>query len=415
MNPRNYILIITLLIFFSCKTTNEITYTNLASRYDPDTDLKIEGYRIFHENDSITRVFLNYRTDALMYVQPPGKEYFRSNYAFSYQLFGSYESNKVLDENTYELSDSLFFTNPVVLNLDFPVKAEFPGDYVLEIRFTDLNADNSILYPALIQKKDRNSAQFFLPLNEADDVLLDDWISWKDRFEIKCSNPDINSLYVSYYSRDFPIAAPPFSQARPPVYKYNPEKVFTVKVEDGISESMQYGNEGFFHFQADSISLKGLTLYRFHDHYPDVRKPEQLAPPLRYLTSNKEFEKLMNATDVKQAVDSFWIQVAGSEGRAKELIEKYYGRVVHANTFFTSHKEGWKTDRGMIYVIFGKPKTVYRRSDIETWIYGEQGNRVYLTFDFIRAINPFSDNDYELQRNPDYKAQWYNAILFWRQ
>jgi hypothetical protein len=58
---------------------------------------------------------------------------------------------------------------------------------------------------------------------------------------------------------------------------------------------------------------------------------------------------------------------------------------------------------------------VYRRQDIETWIYGRQGNRVFLRFDFIRAINPFTNNDYELQRDPQFKEQWYNAIYFWRQ
>ncbi len=400
---------------FSCKTTNEITYTNLAATYDAASVLQIEGYRVFHENDSITRVYLNYSTAALKYVQPTGKDYFRSNYSFSYQLFDDYESSKILDENTFILSDSLFYKNPEILNLEFAVKAYTPGDYLLEIRFNDLNADDYILYPAKVDKRSYVSAQNFLPQDEHEKVLLNNWISWKDKFAVKCGNQDLSKLYVNYYNLDFPVAAPPFSQARPQVHDNSPENSFTVNVENGITETMQIAKEGFYQFRADTSSQGGITLFRFHDYYPDIRRPELMAPALRYLTSNKEFEKLMNAPDIKQAVDSFWIETAGSKERAKELIENYYARVVDANRFFTSHKEGWKTDRGMIYIIFGKPSQVYRRTDIETWIYGEQGNRVYQTFDFIRAINPFTVNDYELQRDPDYKAQWYNAILYWRQ
>lgn len=415
MDKKITIIFIWLAFFFGCKTSNEVTYTNLATSYNPDAKLKIDGIRVFHENDSTSRVYLSYNTDALMYVQPPGKEYFRSDYSFTYQLFDNYESNKVLDEQTFTLSDSLFYKNPAVLHLDFGVKAYFPGTYLLEIHFMDLNADRSVLYPMNIEKDDKNNAGYFLPLDEDGNVIFTDWISWKDKFIIKCSDADVSRLYVGRYDRDFPTAAPPFSQARSKVYDYDPDETFTVKVTDGVSEPMQFVDEGFYHFRSDDASRNGLTLFRFGDYYPEIRKPEQMVPPLRYLTTGNEFMKLVNAAQPKQAVDSFWIKMAGSEGRAGELIEKYYRRVEDANRYFTSHKEGWKTDRGMIYIIFGKPRTVYRRTGIETWVYGEQGNRVYQTFDFLRVVNPFSDNDYELRRNPDYKAQWYNAILFWRQ
>jgi len=60
------------------------------------------------------------------------------------------------------------------------------------------------------------------------------------------------------------------------------------------------------------------------------------------------------------------------------------------------------------------PRQFFRRSDIETWIYGEQGSRISITFDFIKAINPFTDNDYELRRSADFKHSWFVAVDFWR-
>ena len=68
----------------------------------------------------------------------------------------------------------------------------------------------------------------------------------------------------------------------------------------------------------------------------------------------------------------------------------------------------------MIYLIFGKPTTVYRRTGLETWIYSQQGNRVSLNFDFYQNKNPFTSNDYRLTRLPEYKTSWFLAVDYWR-
>lgn len=415
MNIRTSILFLIIFALASCKPGNEIAYTNLFKLYQPEADLQISGMRVYHENDSVSQVYLRYSTQGLLYLEPPGKDYQKANYSFSYQLFSSFESNEILDKGSFVLSDSLFYKFPQTLEFDFPVKAQYPGTYLLEIRFTDLNADEDLLYPKVLTKNSVNNAQNFLTFTEFDELIYEDWVSWKTKFYIQNNQTKNEELLVSYYGDEFPAALPPFSKSHPPSYKYEPDDVFTIGMDAGCSEMMQKAREGIYHFQATNSDHEGFTLFRFHDHYPEVRLPRHLVPPLRYLTSNKEFESLMNAPDPKIAVDSFWVSIAGNEARALELIKKYYRRVEFANRYFASHKEGWKTDRGMLYIIYGEPTTVFRRSDIETWIYGQQGNRVYLTFDFIKAINPFTDNDFELQRQADFKQQWYNAILFWRQ
>ena len=136
--------------------------------------------------------------------------------------------------------------------------------------------------------------------------------------------------------------------------------------------------------------------------------------PLRYLTTKKEFNELLLQKNKKIAVENFWIEIAGNQSRAKSLIRKYYNRVQEANRLFTSYLEGWKTDRGLIYIIFGPPNIVYRMSDYERWIYGEAGNKLSLKFDFVKVNNPFTDNDYSLVKSPDYKEKWYHAVNYWR-
>ncbi|MCF8364893.1 MAG: GWxTD domain-containing protein [Bacteroidales bacterium] len=412
----NRLLLLLLIAFvFSCKTTKEVTYTNLASNYKSGDILRLEGCRVFNETDSISRVFIQYHSSGLKYQIPPGELYFRADYSVSFKLFSSGHSNKILSQQTFFLSDSLHHKNPQSLRFDFPVAAKFPGDYYLEVKLYDINADQEVMYPINVEKSTKSSAQYFLPIDENDEIILEDWLSWKTKFRLQCSDLSIRKLFVYYYNRDFPVAAPPFSQARPQVYSDDPDEEFTVEIKNGLSENMQFAKEGFYFFTTGHNEKSGFTIFRFQDYFPKVKRPEQLVEPLRYLCSNKEFEQLKNAQDEKLAVDNFWLENAGNEERATALIQRYYGRVEQANLLFSSHKEGWKTDRGMIYIIFGEPKTVYFGTDVETWIYGEQGNRVYLTFDFIRVINRFSANDFELQRLPEFKEQWYNAVLFWRQ
>ncbi|MFN7014905.1 MAG: GWxTD domain-containing protein, partial [Bacteroidia bacterium] len=127
------------------------------------------------------------------------------------------------------------------------------------------------------------------------------------------------------------------------------------------------------------------------------------------------YDDIKMAENVKMHVEKFWLNAGGSADRARELIKKYYNRVYHANLLFSSYKEGWKTDRGMIYLIFGIPNIVYKANTSEIWIYGEENNLMSLNFTFYKVINPFTDNDYTLDRSIIYKNSWYRGVESWRQ
>jgi hypothetical protein len=86
-----------------------------------------------------------------------------------------------------------------------------------------------------------------------------------------------------------------------------------------------------------------------------------------------------------------------------------------ANRLFTSYTEGWRTDRGMIFIVFGAPHTLYRNATSETWIYGQPGNPVSLSFTFNMVYNPFTPNDFTLSRSPIYESNWHQAVSIWRQ
>jgi hypothetical protein len=96
------------------------------------------------------------------------------------------------------------------------------------------------------------------------------------------------------------------------------------------------------------------------------------------------------------------------------MIKRYYNRVVDANVFFSSYHEGWKTDRGLIYIVFGPPRIVYYSDEAEEWIYGEEGHSNSIKFRFYRIENPFTDNDFILEKSAGYREKWYEAVNMWR-
>jgi GWxTD domain-containing protein len=99
--------------------------------------------------------------------------------------------------------------------------------------------------------------------------------------------------------------------------------------------------------------------------FPEVRTPHERAAPLAGLMKSSSYRKLMKVSDpdsLRAAVTRFWR--AQMDGQQAFLVAAlYYQRVRQANRLFTNYKEGWKTDRGVIYILFGPPD---RMSDFRT-------------------------------------------------
>ncbi len=397
-----------------CKIKNAITVVNFAPLYHETTEPEITGIRVFHESDGGSSLYIRYRPNSLQYLLKQGRTYLTADYKFSFKLFDSFEANVIRDSATYYLYDSLFYQQKSALVYTIPVATPHSGNSLLELKLTDLNADRSVTHSVHLFKEDRYNPQYFLTVDDRDGVLFEDWLSWKTKFRIITSDTAIKRLTTDYYKYDFPAAAPPFSMEHLQVYDLHPEETFTEKIENGTTRLLQYGREGFFHFRPDDDFNSGLTVFRFNDDYPEITDDHLLLHTLRYITTNAEYKKLTTTDDPKAALNKFWLEASGNADRAELLAKSYYERVVIANKRFASYKEGWKTDRGMIYIIFGQPKTVYRRTNIETWIYGEAGKRVSLRFDFVKVDNRFSANDYELIRKPDYKNPYFVSVDFWR-
>ncbi|MCC9168478.1 GWxTD domain-containing protein [Pontibacter harenae] len=221
---------------------------------------------------------------------------------------------------------------------------------------------------------------------------------------------ETDTLEVSLLDAAFAPAAPPMAVRPEPAPK-------TIQIAERFyyadGDTLSFPRKGIYLVEPNASGSKGILVQ--DGSYPQVTMAQELIYPLVYITTSNEREALLNAPDAKLALDNFWLKVAGNdEINARNLIRQYYGRVETANRLYTSHKEGWATDRGMIYIIYGKPSRVTSTRGSEVWTYRESPTQPYVKFVFNKKENTFTENHYELVRNPNYKENWYSTVAKWR-
>jgi GWxTD domain-containing protein len=218
---------------------------------------------------------------------------------------------------------------------------------------------------------------------------------------------DANKV-ISYYNDNFPAASPAFSESLGKVSKgMQVDSTYTIN----ISGAKNFTDKGLYLVQNDTNSAEGFS-FRVEDDYPRLARIESLADPLIYVCTKQEFDRVKSAKGDKKAFDKVILNVTGDAERAKKFMRSYFKRVELANQYFTSYKEGWKTDRGMIYIIFGLPDEVFKFSDREVWNYNNTSFKI--SFDFVKSSTVFDPENYVLVREKKYQQTWYEVIDLWR-
>jgi GWxTD domain-containing protein len=150
---------------------------------------------------------------------------------------------------------------------------------------------------------------------------------------------------------------------------------------------------------------------------------------VRWIITDEErkvFDGLKTDDEREQFIEQFWfIRDPDPDTDVNEYREDYYQRIAYANEHFTSGIPGWKTDRGRIYIMFGKADQIeshpsggsYDRPawegggttstyPFETWWYRYiegVGSDVEIEF-----VDPTGSGEYRIARSPDEK----DALLY---
>lgn len=97
---------------------------------------------------------------------------------------------------------------------------------------------------------------------------------------------------------------------------------------------------------------------------PELKKvyKKWLEEDVAYIITDEErkaFLKLQTDEEREQFIEAFWRRRdPDPDTEENEFKEEYYERIAYANQHFTSGIPGWKTDRGRIYIKFGKPDSI---------------------------------------------------------
>jgi GWxTD domain-containing protein len=80
---------------------------------------------------------------------------------------------------------------------------------------------------------------------------------------------------------------------------------------------------------------------------------------VRWIITDQEmqaFKSLSNDEERDQFIENFWLRRnPNPDSPENEYREEHYARIAYANEHFAAGKPGWRTDRGHIYIAYGKP------------------------------------------------------------
>ncbi len=140
----------------------------------------------------------------------------------------------------------------------------------------------------------------------------------------------------------------------------------------------------------------------------------------------KTFNQLRTDDEREQFIEQFWLRRdPDPDTDNNEYREEYYQRIAYANEHYTSGIPGWKTDRGRMYIMFGKPDQIESHPsggsyDRPTW----EGGGTTSTYPFeiwwyryiegvgsdveVEFVDPTGSGEYRIARSPNEK----DALLY---
>ncbi len=408
----------------SCKITQQtVDYKDLSYLYNPTKSPINPRFNVINQTDESSELSVRFSTGDLFFSEANPQGVATAMVLITVKLF-SMSLGKALADTAVLNLNIIKEAGKQEYVFNIPLKVEKGNEYLAEVKILDrlrlLIAQSFVQFNTLSYNNKYNfRVQGHFDKNELFSPVLriDEYVN------LVYTRGHIDSLFVSFYKPFSEVPDPPSMLLPEKTLDYDPQKIVAIPYSDSLP--MMFPKEGIYLCSIDRNVKEGFTFLNLGSTYPKVTTPEMMIEPLVYLASQDEMAELKSATKPKAALDEFWIKCGGNVDRARELIRIFYTRLLYSNYYFTSYKEGWRSERGMIYIIYGPPDKVYKTSDGESWGYKKPviksrwGGRFtvsdsYLFFNFKKRENIYSDNDFYLSRSETLITFWDKAIASWR-
>lgn len=348
-----------------------------------------------------------------------------------YKLFLHFSLNsgnvKISDfEIRYDLRasyvDERKVNSSVVLDSSYVADVAF-REFVYEIPFTVENNESLVVVDIYNIPKDKHY-YFDIPLktgeqspppfliyqNEKDIPFFGNYLNKGVSIRFKNVFGQESSYEISGIENNRPIPPPPFDEKE----RGKPLEV-AIDTLFGANENdvFTFSTEGFYKVNASNNTEAEIPILVMDNFYPYYEDYSELVKPLIFLSTNEEYTALQEGTETREAFEYF-VQntISSNEKMAKDFIKYYYRRIRKSAWLFSSDREGWKTDRGMVYQIFGDPIQVFRNENTELWVYpASNGGR--MRFVFEQTVED-GVRKFKLLRGKRYREDWMTAVTQWR-
>jgi GWxTD domain-containing protein len=383
--------------------------------YNPASSKIHPAFTVYNDSDNSSSLYIKVFPKELLYTQANSEGVYKGTIKIDYELLDitDMENTSIADSGSYAYSFKREGVQERYIT-SIPLEAELGKIYQLTIRAVDIVRKEEQRKYIMVDKRTGLSQQNFILYNEGKTIpYFAPFIVGNGLFKIDSRNfQQYNRIFVSYHGNEMPLPKPTFSLARENEFLSRPDSIWILPFKKDLTYQLKY--KGLYFFQLDTNQNEGLTILNFGSDFPKIKMPDQMIGPLAYLTNSVEYKEIEDAVNQKLAVDEFWLDKADNIERARELIRIYYNRVYFANYYFSSFKPGWKTDRGMIYIIYGPPQSINRTVNEEKWVYYRKSFSSSITFTFNYITMPYALNNYILQRSESYDWHWREAVESWK-
>jgi len=286
------------------------------------------------------------------------------------------------------------------------------GQYKVVVEIADKHKNNVSKEVLLADKRTHLSEQNFKLTHKNGEVIFDRQAKESDTLYVHSDrNLSLDSLEIWQFNQDTKLPPPPFSSNAVEMPDFKNAVRQRIGIQNGKAIVIQAGQ---YQFLRGLGASQGMIIRKKNYNYPQIDNPSQLFAPMRYITTKGEYEEMSKASYSKPLVDRFWIESGGDKDRARELVKIYFRRVEESNRYFTTYTEGWRTDRGMIYLVFGPPMELEQDGNQEKWHYGATDDDNAIVFTFNKLQSPLGMTHYQLKRDNYYKTGWEMMVNAWR-
>lgn len=408
------------LLYIGCRTTKEAEKhisaiaagtTQLAQIYNP-TSTTIHPKVFVKKNDTTNiDLFVIINDSELLFSKANSQNQQLAKLKVFYKIMESYENAQMIDTSMKIVTISKS-ASPKTLAIKIKLKHVDLPKFVVQTTVTDLLRGKMNISFNEVDKMDSTGIDNFNVFYTTDGLPLQkNYADIGTQLTVRYNNtPGLHLIYNAVLPVDNTIPQSPYAT----LAFFNDSTIHVDTEAKPLQFTFNIDKPGIYFTTADSVNQRGFSIPCFGNDHPSVTTPEDMLKTIKYLCNDEEYAQIAAKESKKLAVDDFWYSCTKDIKKAKELIKVYYTRAVFANIFFTDHRQGMLTDRGMVYIVMGPPQMMAITSKAEIWTYRDRKEDRKIKFVFRKRPTTLTSPEYRLFRSTELKPYWDKAVDTWR-